>query len=171
MFIKEKRSVVLVGLSLVLGFAQTLNYAALAAAESVVTQTEQTSTQSPKMRLNALSTNTSSGLTPAAEEAASLLGILPQVERLMQLSKNRTDSQTMSDEELSLRVEVLDKIMGGTLEVRMVAGRIDPRNCMGVFRAGHAPGKTTKDSQLLVCRDVYAGRNFRYIVWSMLLTP
>jgi len=125
MFIKQWCSVILVGLSLVIGFAQTLNYAALAAAGSTATQTGQTSTQTPKMRLNALSTNTTSGLTPAAEEAASLLGILPKVERLMQLSKNRTDLQSMSDEELSLRVDVLDKIMGGSLEVRMVAGRID----------------------------------------------
>jgi hypothetical protein len=65
------------------------------------------------------------GISPGAREAANLLGILPKVERLQQLNRGRNESTPLSDEELALRVEVLDKIMGGELEVRVVAGRID----------------------------------------------
>ncbi len=64
-------------------------------------------------------------LTPGAREAANLLGIMDKVERLQQLRQSRAAGGAMSDEELGLKVDVLDKIMGGSLEVRMVAGRID----------------------------------------------
>ena len=65
------------------------------------------------------------GLSPGAREAGNLLGILPKVERLMQLNRNRRDGAPFSDEELALKVDVLDKVVGGGLEVRMVSGRID----------------------------------------------
>lgn len=66
-------------------------------------------------------------LTPKAREAAVLLGILPKVERLMQIkqAKQSGGDATLSDEELGLKVDVLDRVMGASLEVRMVAGRID----------------------------------------------
>jgi hypothetical protein len=64
-------------------------------------------------------------LTPGAREAAELLGILPKVERLIELKRSNGGSDTMSDEMLALKVDVLDKVMAGTLEVRMVSGRID----------------------------------------------
>ncbi len=65
------------------------------------------------------------GISPGAREAANLLGILPKVERLQQLSRARGENVPLSDEEMNLRVEVLDKVLGGSLEVRVVAGRID----------------------------------------------
>lgn len=66
-------------------------------------------------------------LTPKAREAANLLGILPKVERLMQIkaAKQNSGDASLSDEELGLKVDVLDRVMGASLEVRMVAGRID----------------------------------------------
>ncbi len=66
-----------------------------------------------------------SALTPGAREAGKLLGILPKVERLMQLNRNRAEGAPYTDEELALKVDVLDKVLGGSLEVRMVSGRID----------------------------------------------
>ena len=65
------------------------------------------------------------GLSPGAREAANLLGILPKVERLQQLNRGRNENAPLSDEELALRVAVLDKILLGELEVRVVTGRID----------------------------------------------
>ncbi|QQR56670.1 MAG: hypothetical protein IPG59_16930 [Candidatus Melainabacteria bacterium] len=66
-------------------------------------------------------------LTPGAREAANLLGILPKVERLLQLKQQRQGNETapLSDEELGLKVDVLDKVLGASMEVRMVSGRID----------------------------------------------
>lgn len=60
-------------------------------------------------------------LTPGAREAAELLGILPKVERLIELKHTSAGNDTMSDEMLALKVDVLDKVMAGTLEVRMVS--------------------------------------------------
>ena len=64
-------------------------------------------------------------LTPGAKEAATLLGILPKVERLQQLKQQNGNSEQINDEELGLKVDVLDKVMGGALEIQMVTGRID----------------------------------------------
>lgn len=67
-----------------------------------------------------------SGLTPAAREAASLLGILPKVERLIQIRNSKTDPNAIpTDEEMDLKVDVLDKVLGASLEIRMVSDRID----------------------------------------------
>jgi hypothetical protein len=67
-----------------------------------------------------------SGLTPAAREAASLLGILPKVERLIQIRNSKTDPDSVpTDEEMDLKVDVLDKVLGASLEVRMITDRID----------------------------------------------
>lgn len=65
----------------------------------------------------------SSSLSPSALEAASLLGIMPQVERLIQIKQSASD--THSDEEMALKIDVFDKVLGGSLEVRMMSGRID----------------------------------------------
>jgi len=64
-------------------------------------------------------------LTAGAIEAANLLKILPKVERLAQLNQGRTNYESISDEELALKVDVMDRVMGGALEVRMAADRID----------------------------------------------
>jgi len=53
-----------------------------------------------------------------------LLGIAPKVDRLIQLGQQPNHDAT-SDEELALKVDVLDRVIGGSLEVRMVADRID----------------------------------------------
>lgn len=67
-----------------------------------------------------------SALTPAAREAASLLGILPKVERLIQIRNAKSDpAATPTDEEMDLKVDVLDKVLGASLEVRMISDRID----------------------------------------------
>ncbi len=69
----------------------------------------------------------SAPLSAGAREAAQLLGILPQAERLIRLqqSAGAREVGALTDEELALKVEVLDKIMGASLEVRVVADRID----------------------------------------------
>lgn len=65
-------------------------------------------------------------LTPRAREAAEILGLSQRVERLLQLKGQRTDSSAnISDEEMALKLGILDKVLGASLEVRMVAGRID----------------------------------------------
>jgi len=67
------------------------------------------------------------GLTPSAQEVAALLGILPQVEAVIaahQANPNRSVSE-ISDAELAQKVFLLEKIMGGALEVRVVSDRID----------------------------------------------
>lgn len=66
----------------------------------------------------------SRSLSPGAREAAQLLGILPKVERLIQL-KQASGGGPLSDEEMALKVDVIDKVLGASLEVRMVAGRVD----------------------------------------------
>jgi hypothetical protein len=47
----------------------------------------------------------------------------------------------MTDEELGLKVDVLDRIMGGSLEVRMVAGRIDRELSWSFGAQGMLQGK------------------------------
>lgn len=83
-------------------------------------------------------------LTPGAREAANLLGILPKVERLIQLNRSRPEGQQMSDEELSLKVDVLDRVMGGSLEVRMVSGRIDREVAWAFSNQGALQAKRQK---------------------------
>jgi len=70
-------------------------------------------------------TSTEQGLTPGGKEAATLLGILPKVDRLIELRQARGADSPISDEELGLKVDVLDRVLRGTLEVRMVSDRID----------------------------------------------
>lgn len=71
--------------------------------------------------------NNSYTISPKAREAAVLLGILPKVQRLLEIkrAKATTGSTDLTDEELGLKVDILDRVLGGSLEVRMVAGRID----------------------------------------------
>jgi hypothetical protein len=78
-------------------------------------------------RIAYASTTPTIALTPGAKEAATLLGIMPKIDRLIQLRQTREarGEEMISDDELALRVEVLDKVMSGCLEVRMVSDRID----------------------------------------------
>jgi|GEM_PF-1066122 len=79
-------------------------------------------------RLAMVSPTIANTLTPGAQEAAQLLGIVPQVERLILLKQSQGAGQdpiALSDEQLNLRVYLLDKIVGQSLEVRMVCDRID----------------------------------------------
>jgi hypothetical protein len=66
-------------------------------------------------------------LSRGAKEAAVLLGIDDEIQRLFQLraGKERSDIDSMSNEELSLQVYLLDKITCASLEVRVVSDRID----------------------------------------------
>ncbi|MBK7838636.1 MAG: hypothetical protein IPJ49_13345 [Candidatus Obscuribacter sp.] len=84
--------------------------------------------QAQRIDADTLSLNTSNyTLSPKAREAAVLLGILPKVERLLEIKRAKADgsANTLTDEELGLKVDILDRVLGGSLEVRMVAGRID----------------------------------------------
>lgn len=67
------------------------------------------------------------GLTPGAREAARLLGIERQVDRLIEIRRARgpQSPDSLTDEELALKVDVFDRILGASLEIRMVTGRID----------------------------------------------
>ncbi|MFA6208623.1 MAG: hypothetical protein WCT03_12550 [Candidatus Obscuribacterales bacterium] len=78
------------------------------------------------------STNSETGLgsaiplTPGAKEAAQLLGLMPYVQKLYELkATHNSEPGVMSDEQLALRVQLLDKILEQSLEVRVVADRID----------------------------------------------
>ena len=65
-------------------------------------------------------------MTPGAKEAAQLLGLMPHVQKLYELrATNNSEPGVMSDEQLALRVQLLDKILEQSLEVRVVADRID----------------------------------------------
>lgn len=65
-------------------------------------------------------------LSPGAKEAAQLLGLMPYVQRLYELkATGNSEPGVMSDEQLALRVQLLDKILEQSLEVRVVADRID----------------------------------------------
>ncbi|MBY0357891.1 MAG: hypothetical protein K2W82_07805 [Candidatus Obscuribacterales bacterium] len=72
----------------------------------------------------AAASQTKAVLSPAAYEAATLLGILPQVERLIQI-KQAGDGNPHNDEEMALKIDVFDKVLGCSLEIRMISGRID----------------------------------------------
>jgi len=63
-------------------------------------------------------------LSSDAREAAQLLGILPKVEKLIAL-KPTNNSGSLNDEQMALKIDVMDKVLGASLEVRMVAGRVD----------------------------------------------
>jgi len=120
-----------IGLSLLLASWQSLTCAAAFAADPASPANFEKSLPARQsqpavpIRLAALSAGSLPALTPGAVEAASLLGILPKVERLRQLGQAHPDGQPMTDEEMALKVDILDRVMGGSLEVRMVAGRID----------------------------------------------
>lgn len=75
---------------------------------------------------------TTSGETPGkisadALEVATLLGILPQVEKLRQLKSQSTQApgSIPSDEQLALELFVMEKVFGAAMQVRTVADRID----------------------------------------------
>ena len=67
------------------------------------------------------------GLTPGALEAANLLGITDHVRKAIALREaaGNRDFGVMSEEEMALKVALMDKIMGEVLEVRVAADRID----------------------------------------------
>jgi hypothetical protein len=115
-----------IGMSVLLACTQSLACAAFGADASTALQAPEETpvkmAQSAPVQLRASAVPV---LTPGAIEAAKLLNILPKVERLRQLAQNHVDGQPMTDEEMALKVDVMDRIMGGSLEVRMVAGRID----------------------------------------------
>lgn len=83
------------------------------------------------------------GLTVGAREAAKLLGILPQVERLMEIKRMRGGQRTgeLTDEELALKVDVFDKVLGASLEINMVGGRIDRELAWAYGGLGMLTGK------------------------------
>lgn len=96
--------------------------------------------QAPGMSAVALS---GQSLTPGAREAAKLLGILPQVERLMEIKRMRGGqrSEQLTDEELGLKVDVFDKVLGASLEINMVGGRIDRELAWAYGGLGMLTGK------------------------------
>jgi hypothetical protein len=116
-------------------FAYQLNTLSCLAAESENVQaksdaevgTTRESAQEAPRKIAFASTSSAKVLTPGAREAATLMGILPSVEKLMALqaaNPNREMGQ-YSDQEIGLKVDLMDKIMGGCLEVRVVSDRID----------------------------------------------
>ncbi len=116
-----------IGLSVLLACSQSLACAAAFGADTTsnVQAHEETPVKIAQTAPVQLRASAVPVLTPGAIEAANLLGIMPKVERLRQLGQNHVDGQPMSDEEMALKVDIMDRIMGGSLEVRMTAGRID----------------------------------------------
>ena len=96
-------------------------------------------------------------LTPGAFEAATLLGILPKVERLIQLNQLSRTQDSLSDEELALKVDVLDKVMGGSLEVRMVSGRIDRELAWAFAGQGMLQGRRQRNLNYLFTLNFMQG--------------
>lgn len=83
------------------------------------------------------------GLSAGARDVARMLGILPQVERLLEMKRARGGQRTgsLTDEELDLKVDVFDKVLGASLEVRMVGGRIDRELAWAYAGLGMLTGK------------------------------
>lgn len=96
-------------------------------------------------------------LSAQGREAASLLGILPKVERLIQLKQQRQHSAPLTDEELALKVDVLDKVLGASLEVRMVAGRIDRELAWAYSGAGGLQAKRQRNLNMLFTANFMQG--------------
>lgn len=70
---------------------------------------------------------TAINLTAGAREAAQLLGITARLDQLQQIriANPTPEGQLPGDEEFGLKVALLDRILLASLEVRMVADRID----------------------------------------------
>src|SRR5207248_2892282 len=65
-------------------------------------------------------------LSPAAEEMAKVLGIMPLIERLSRLPESdRTLGSTASLEALTLRQEITEVVLGASLEVDGLMAEID----------------------------------------------
>jgi hypothetical protein len=116
------------------------------------------------------------GLSPGAREAANLLGILPKVERLQQLNRGRNENAPLSDEELALRVAVLDKILGGELEVRVVTGRIDRElswsfSSQGKFSTTYSLPTLCKAAPWVLCLVLHFCMVIRDVVPSCYYSP
>jgi len=81
----------------------------------------------PQIALVGGTATTNVALTPGALEAANLLGIRSDVERLITMEQSHAGQSldVVGDEELNLKVRIMDKILGEALEVRTVADRID----------------------------------------------
>ncbi len=88
-----------------------------------ILSTEQTNNSATSSATNS-SINSAMPLTAGAREAAQLLGLMPLVQRLQE-SKLTGDPALMSDEQMAIRVHLLDRILEESLEVRVVADRID----------------------------------------------
>jgi len=98
-----------------------------------------------------------STLSPGAIEAAALLGVRTQIDRLMAIAQTSGTGSILSDEELSIRVEVLDKVMGGSLEVRLVADRIDRELAWANNAKGTLEGKRQKRLNYLFTSNFLQG--------------
>lgn len=84
------------------------------------------STEKPQLIVQSLRA-IDSKLSPAAAEVATLMGVLPQLNRLRELreSSNRAPGELPGDKQLGLEMFLLERILGATLEIRTVADRID----------------------------------------------
>lgn len=102
-------------------------------------------------------TSTEQGLTPGGKEAATLLGILPKVDRLIELRQARGVDSPISDEELGLKVDVLDRVLRGSLEVRMVSDRIDRELSWAFNGEGMLQGKRQKTLNYLFIANFMQG--------------
>lgn len=96
-------------------------------------------------------------LTPGARDAAGLLGIGPKVDRLIALRQARTNPDTISDEELALKVDVLEKIMTASLEVRMVSDRIDKELTWAFVSQGGLEAKRQRNLNYLFIANFMQG--------------
>ncbi|MBS1990396.1 MAG: hypothetical protein JSS83_07755 [Cyanobacteria bacterium SZAS LIN-3] len=99
-------------------------------------------------------------LTPGAREAAALLNITPQVERLILLKQTQGANQdplALSDEQMNLRVYLLDKIVGQSLEVRMVCDRIDRELAWAYSGKGSMEARRQRNLNLLFAANFLQG--------------
>ncbi|HEY9773374.1 MAG TPA: hypothetical protein V6C81_06145 [Planktothrix sp.] len=121
----QAKSILLAGLCLLLALQPLAAVAEPNLPESATEVPPALSTSTPAA--NMPSEGNAFELTPAGKEAATLIGVLPEVKKLMQYKQRRTaaDAAEMTDDELAAKVRVLDRVMGASLEVRMVSDRID----------------------------------------------
>jgi len=103
------------------------------------------------------STSAQQGLTPGAKEAATLLGILPKVEQLIQMRDARGVEGPITDQEMALKVDVLDRVLRGSLEVRMVSDRIDRELAWAFNGQGMLQGRKQKTLNYLFAANFMQG--------------
>lgn len=101
---------------------------------------------------------TTNVLSPEGKEAAELLGITAEVAELLRMKEQGNyGTDVLSDHELAVRVRVMDKVMGASLEVRMVSDRIDRELSWAYIGKGMIDSRRQRNVNYLVAGNFMQG--------------